>query len=447
MLNNPAVMEELSKISSSTLPPVTWTLTAHLIVDGVQVLTFRNVVFEKYSADFAGSVGPYHFISVQLGAVVYRDFIVPNQNKMKILLRKTVINPVTEETIEEHSRTYLGFLPEPIDINKLAVRNNMGTDNTDEYNLVTFPIQLVEQKLYELMNTETSSVYRGTTYNVVANQLVRELENNQQTDILKAKDFSGLRGIVAERFQNDKEYSNIVIEQGVRLKNLCRYIQTHYGISSFGVNTFFSNGLWYMFPLFKHDRYNSAKRTLTIYNVPPSEMPTMDKTFSLRDKDLFVISTGNTKIKDDSVRTEVNKGNGIRMTPISFYDNNHFDAKGNRVTPGGTKNAREFISKESGHKIYNVAYQKEKFSANPYPAISELASTQGSLLTLSWHNADIEMLCPGMPARIYYENNDELVYVDGTLLGINAVTNTANNQLAEVKYSQSAELTFHIKDN
>lgn len=446
MIDIPSIREEVKKITNKGLAPVSWTYTAHLIVDGVQVLTFRNVVLEKYSADYSGSVGPYHFIMVQLGAVTYRDFIVPNQGKMKILLRRTVLNRGDRSTVTELNKTYLGFLPEPVDLAKMAANQNLTNDKLDEFNLVTFPIQLVEEELFLLMNTDTSGVYRGRTDNMVANQLLRNLQDNQEVDVLKARNFSGLRGIETETFQNNTNYQNIIVEQGIKLKNLCKYIQNKYGISSFGVNTFFSNGLWYMFPLFKHDRYETERKTITVYNIPPSEMPSIDNSFSLRGDDLFILSTGDTKFIDESIRKEVNEGNGIRITPMSFYDNNHFSVTDNKVDVKGSSKAREFISKKSEHGIYNISTNGKTFDANPYPAISNLNSSQGGLMTVSWHNCDIGLLKPGMAARIFYEGKDGLASVDGTLLGINAICRTQNEQMAESEYFMSAELTFHIKE-
>lgn len=450
MLLDENIRTEVEAIANNQFMPIAWDLKAHLIVNGGEVYEFENIASEKYSADFATDCSAYHFIMTQIPITVYRDTLVPFQNSLRIRLSRTQkdASGKSPETITEISDEYLAFLVNPQDINKLSLgRKDTGEKQKELGGLVPVYFQLIDEEFYYQFNKEVGGIYEGRPETVLFNRLLTTREGASSTNGLDQRSYKGIRGLDAETFQNDRIYDNIVIKGNVRLKGLTKYIQEHYGISTFGINTFWQSGMWYTYPLFKHNRFSKRARNLTIYNIPEAELPSTDKSYVVRDESLHIISTGKTKIKDESVSVAANVGTALRMTPASFYDQNFYEVGGNKVKVKGSENARTYASKKAGHGVNNVRYSDQKFNANPYPEISALNASQGGLITLSWHNADRTLLYPGMPAKIYYVKPDGMVtFVYGTLLAVMALTTTAGGTVAEDDYRTSCELTFHFKE-
>lgn len=447
MIDNPLVKKEFDRITGSGNKLIVWELVATLIVDNQEIHTFPNVSGERYTANYAEDIGPYHFLIVNTGITVLRDLIYPNINKLNIRLTKRYkAAKLGSDVVETKSIDYVAFLTDAQDVNKIIQsRRNKSIEEEDFENFIPLNFQLIERNLFVNMNRDVSGVYEGRVDTCLFTQLGIELKDNQNTTALAGEKYSGLRGLKTEVFDNHREYDNIIVNN-VRLNELTSYLQNKYGISSYGIGTFYSRGFWYVSPLFKHDRFNKKQRTITIYDFPTSELPSVDKSFVKNDNKLFVLGTGTTRNINNSVSTEVNDGNGIRIIPADYYDKDFYQASGNKVTTGASKKTREFIAKESGHGIYNVKYARSKFTANPFPEISKIKAGQGGLLTVTWSHGDVNELEPFMPGKIYYEKNGELTSVEGTLIAVKALTTTASSILADNDYKQVLELTFHYRE-
>ncbi|CAH0448075.1 hypothetical protein SM033_00251 [Vibrio phage vB_VpaM_sm033] len=448
MLDNPIIRGEFDRITNSAKKLVSWELVATLVVDDVEIYTFPNVSGERFTANFMSDMAPYHFLVINAGISVYRDYIYPNINKLRIRLQRRsqgIENP--GEIYDIKSTDYIAFVTDAQDLHKTTQqRMKQSKDEQDFENFVPITFQLIEPNLYLTMNREVSGVHEGTIQDALFTELTVELKENQNTESLAGEYYTGLRGLVKDDFDNQRHYDNIIIKTGTRLNTLTNYLQNKYGISSFGIGTFYMFGFWYVYPLFKHNRFDKKNRTLTIYDIPLQELPTIENSFIKNDNKLFILSTGKSRNENSSVKTEVNDGNGIRIVPIDEYDNGFFEADGNRVKTGASEKAREFIGKEAGHRVYNVRYHERKFTANPFPEISKLKAAQGGLYTVTWMNGDYREIYPGMPGKIFYERDGEVVSVEGTLVAVNALTTTPTSDIADRSFRQVLELTFHYRE-
>lgn len=450
MIDNPLVKAEIASIQGKKENATSWDVQATLIFDSVDQLKFRNVVSENVTGDYVSGLGDNRFITVQVSPLTYRDIIVPNKDKLFIRVEKT-LKSGTKQIADRGDlkyKNYMAFLVNPIDMSMVSpIRNPDDPNLIDVQNLATIVFQLVEIDLYFQMNKETSGVYPDCTVtDVIFTQLLTELRDNASTDALVNRNYEGLRGLKSEAFDNKRKYDNIVVKTGVRLGKLTRYIQQNYGISPYGVNTYYRNGLWYMYPLYKNvERFNKEKRTMVIFNIPKQELPSVNRTFTIRGKNIIVLATGEVKAKDNALADEANLGNAVSFTSAGHLEGSLFLAQGNKAKFATSKTNTIIGIKDSAKGTNNVRRTKNPYTVNPYPEIAEMHRTRGSVVSIDWTNSDDDLVVPGMPCRVYYEEGEELLYREGTIIGMRSNTAPSSGDFADDDYRTVTRLMIHME--
>lgn len=449
MLNNAAVRGEFDNIIGSNLPAVFWKLSADIIIDNKQEVRARNVISEKVVSDFEGQLSDYRYLSIQIGPSVYERLIQPNRDKLKVRVTRRVQNdtglPVAGATAIQD--TYIAFLRESGDTNMTSNFRNNATDGEKEVSqLVTLTFELVDPTLLELINTETAGIfYDIKTQDLLLSQLCMSLEGNTQTQSLKSRLYRGVRGFQATPATNQKAYSQIEVPTGMRLGALPTYLQNEYGINSSGLGCYYRGGYWYVYPLYNYKLFSTRKRTLSIFNMSAEEAPVLDRSYSVRSDQVFVVSTGNSESVDNSEKVLNNVGDSLRFTPSSSLEKGLIKTTGNKTKVLSKDTVRAIGVNKPHHGVFNTRYAEKVFTDNPYPELSALALSKGQRLSVNWTCADLTLIQPGMAVRVYYLRGDALEYAEGTLLGVTANTSPSSDRLTDNDFRVNCKLILHVE--
>jgi hypothetical protein len=450
MLSNSAVRQEFNKIINSPAKATIWDLKAALIIDDEERFFFRDVVVEKIVMDFTKQMGDNHFITLKIGGVTYREIIEPNKHKLKMRVQRELKsdNPHSRERGLIRSDVYEAYLTDATNL-KLSSNSRSDLDRGIEEasGLLDITFQLVEPELFYLINKDTAGSYPNTDpVSVLCSQLMGTLRNRETTSGLNDKHYKGVRGLRFLPSQNDKTYKNIIVPTGTRLKSLPRMLQNRYGIYSAGIGTYYQTGYWYVYSLFDFTRFPKAERTLSIYNVPPEELPTIDTSFSVRDTNTFILSTGFSVSDNQATKAADRAGDGLKFTPSDVLEGQMFTASGNRVKPKGSETSRVIGVKKSERGVQNIRHVDGRYTDNPFPYLSKQAESKVEFVRVKWVNCDPAIVSPAMPVRVFYANGEDLEYVEGSLVGCTFTRIKATNNIADDTYYCNADLVIAVEE-
>ena len=209
---------------------------------------------------------------------------------------------------------------------------------------------------------------------------------------------------------------------------------------------YYRKGMWYIFPLFKVGRYETARKVLNIYRVPQDVIPTLEVTHFTEGKVTTILSTGDAKHINGTDIVKQNKGTGKRIiSPDAIMgETGGYYSKGVHLsTRADTLSEYQTSKRGSGE---DVAPFSNEPTNNLAKHLSDNAFNEGSLETIQWMNSNHSKLEPGMPVRYFFLTGDVLSYKEGTLLG--ARTEHVRDQQTpnDLKFRQSSALSLFLND-
>lgn len=449
MLDNGAIRSEFKSIIANDLPGVFWRVETDIIADNSKEVRVRNTVSMKTASEFISKVGDHIFITVQVGASVYKRFIQPNRDRLKVRVKRTVQNNSGYRLsgTDAITDTYAAFLIDAVDYDMASNVRGDETDGIAEVsNMLMVTLQLVEIPLLTLRNKETSGIYHDATpLDVLTSQLCFDLEDNSSVSALKKADYRGVKGFSAVPATNNKGYKDLIVPTGTRLTKLPEFLQKQKGIYSSGIGCYYRRGLWYIYPLFDYSRFSKAKKTLSVLNIPPEELPSIDKSFTVRSEQVFVLATGGTSVIDKIEEGIHNVGDSVRYVPSSKLDGKMYDTSNNKTQGNGLASANTIGVVSSPQGSQNTKYVDTKYTDNPYSDLSEVAAAQGQQIKFQWTNADPSLVYPGMPVRYYYLRGNEVESLDGTVLGSTSVLTPDTGLISDNTYRVNMSIVIHVK--
>ena len=230
-------------------------------------------------------------------------------------------------------------------------------------------------------------------------------------------------------------YKELFIPHGTALKDIPGFLQEHRaGIYKAGIGSFLQewrdNLTWFVFPLYKPERFKEDRHKAVIYGMPPEEVAGLDRTYREEMKTIYIVTSGNSLQVDGGRNSELNDGVGFR-TP----DATAFMKKPVEITKEGVKANRGRLMSEAATRDRKDQLQYMPVgdpTANMFFEASKVLKQQYLLQTVTWENSDPEKIYPGMPCRYVYFDKGEYIELMGSIVMSYTVT-SINGSAAEDK--------------
>lgn len=209
--------------------------------------------------------------------------------------------------------------------------------------------------------------------------------------------------------------NTISIKQGTELVDLAGYLQHHYGLYNTGLGSFYHDRSWYIWPLYNTKRFELAKKTLTLINVPRDRFPDIETTFAIRGNSVVILLTGDSKYEDSTNRQQYNTGSGTRAVRSSAVsgDEGRIVDKGQVMVQRSQTNTE--IKTNDRRTGVNVVPSTAEVTDNTARVLSRTATVNGTTAQFTWQSSDPSVILPGMPVKLLYLKDGVVVQRYGVL--------------------------------
>lgn len=346
------------------------------------------------------------FLEVAFGMGTYNHRLYPFRDNLMVTLIRT---PTEELGVEERPddevvvKTYRAVLiqgrSETLENNGPAAESEEAGNLTD---IRAVRFQLVDPALEQIRLRTVGGVYRRVTTLDVLRQVL-----TQASAELEVEEEFAIKGVDAYPADNTQLRDHVIIPHGTPLVEVPFHLQEHAGgIYNAGLGYYLQDGIWYVYPEWRLDRFASTPRTLTVINIPANRFPNLERTYRTTANQVVVLSTGEVVHGDSSEALQQNQGNGVRFTDATKVMEGFSTTTNNRTRIQRRDNNTEYVAHERKTGLNNTPVAPEGQSANPFSQASRLARRKGSFLQVQWENSEWGLLYPGMPVKfLYYENN------------------------------------------
>lgn len=450
ILNRPGIDEEFKLLSINKPGPVTWNYTAEFIVNGA-TYPFAKVRFVNIKRDYKEDTAEIIMMGVKIDLRTYENLILPNSRNMDVILTRRLVSPNGQEKGSDPKffRIYKSFLEISTDT-KMTKSQRGGEAGAEDAlaSLLDINIQLVDKVAYEMSLTTASGVVRETSLkDIIRYYLSYGLGEIEIKKPLLEDEYQLVRGVDISPPTNSVDPDFFLIPSAKRpmpITDIPQYLQRTIGVYSAGMGYHFQNGWWHVYPLYDTKRYDSVKKNLTLLCVPEEELPVSERTYLYRDEQLYVFSTGERQTVDISEELSHLEGNVIRWWTASDLLDSMYKVKDNVATALNSETMKSLTFTKRSDGFNRVNHVPTTFTDNPYAITTKVLASQGRYLTTVWANCDYELLYPGMPSKILYVENGELIEVMGTLLKADIDIQPDTTVYDDNTFKAVAILTFYI---
>lgn len=376
------------------------------------------------------------YLQVQVQPTLYQNDILRNVDRLKVVLIQELANSESNGSQAQQilSEEYEAFLPEVPSPGLSSSRSSAtGSDVDDLAEISTIHIGLVNQSTLIYRQIKTSGMF----YDVTLHDLIRGLLNRE----INGRNFS----VTMVPPTNQQHYFQLPVLSATRIIKLPEYLQKMYGIYGSGINTYIKRGHVFIYPLYDNTRFQKEQNTLTIYSVPREAMVGISASWVRDDSHLYILSTGDAYFTDDSEHHLQNVGSSIEYAKVgNLIDNFRTYSCGQGVIPEDNRVLATLERRE--RNINNIRHPEGLMTDNPFEELSSLSKGLGSIVTLTWENANEQLLYPGMPVKLVYQSKGRIVRLYGTLIKQSSITTTyqKNNQM-DNRYITNLRLTLWVE--
>lgn len=415
-LESTSLQEEVDEITSQGPLPVHFRWEATLSMTGQVDITPMKVLAIDIVRDYEQNVGDVFLIEMAFPLGTYQHQILPNKSNLTITLTRTTLNETTGSTATNYPVSTQPYRAILLDSSSMAVEGNtiMSTDvnGANLVSTISVKFQLkdltVEQSRMQSTGGILKNVKVGDAITALMTQMAKNLTVDQNHQIL---------GVQVTPANNTQVYQHIVIPHGTRAIDVPTYIQHHYGAPySSGMGSYIQEGVWWIYPLYDLTQYDTAKKGLTIINVPKNRMPGANRTYRTTYNQVLVLATGTVRHADISEQHQLNAGNGLRYADASKLFDNFANVKDNKATALRADNASEILGQNRPTGLNNITMASRSVTSNPMLMLSQMSQGLGSIVMATWENSLPSLITPGMPVRYMYEVANQVFELKGCVV-------------------------------
>jgi len=386
----------------------TYRMTAELYYGTTMISVYRVRALHTF-ADFETSYNEEIEIDLAISEGVYNQQVIPNVDQLKLNVFITTLAPNVPRTTKKF--TYRAFPKTQTDAklttNRASELNQQVIANTS---MEVYRFQLFCEAIEQLRTQQTGGKFFVTTTETLCKTLLGGVSEGLQLPL-------EVRPLGMQMAASDTSVVKNVIEvqQGLALCDLPGYLQEHYGVYNAGIGYFYHAQYWYVWPLYNTKRFELVKDNLVVVNVPQDKFPSIEHTFELRGSTLCVLATGESKLADNSNQIQYNQGNGSRAAKASSVLNEGVSVNAGTVLLQRSVTNNEFVTASRRNGVDN-APTVSQVTDNTCKLLSRTAHAAGSVVQVTWENADMTLISPDMPARYLYLKDGVVAQRYGVLL-------------------------------
>ncbi len=376
--------------------------------------------------------------------------IMPYNNKLTATLRKVPIAGAYSAMLSQSSsikgQQYNAYLYNNKSV--LVESNQSGMSHAtsaEKLSMTSLEIQLVDKVVEKLRAHTFSTIVKSCT----GMDVVATILDSVTRSVAKAEGVTFV-GVDPAPGYNTKTVNHIVLPTSTPLIGINNSLPrianaAQGGIYPQGLAYHYQDNIWYLFPPFSTDRYQKSDKTLTIINVPADKFPGIERTYRTTSTQTVVLSTGDAKHHDMSIQAQANQGNGVRFIDASKVMNNYVSVKDGEATFNGSQNLNEFMVKPRDNGTDMIAGGSNGGITIGYSnEYAKLMSRTGNYVQLTWENANISLIYPGMPVRFMYMIKDLPYEIYGSVASVQSLDRPINADLNNRVFSTNAVVTIYI---
>lgn len=408
-IDSTGLMNEINEIALGGKRPV-YTLTAELFYDTTVIPIFRVASLNRRE-DYVEAYAEEILIELVIGADDYNSLVRDNADKLKINLIINMQIPGHEPDITR--MTMRAFLKNTDDTR--LTQNTTGQLNSKESSklqMANYQFQLMDLAIEQMRTMETGGNYPVTSAASVLRVLLGGAGASLELPLAQ-------KPKAPEMVEPDTNVikNTVVVKQGTNLCDLAGYLQEHYGLYNTKLGSFYHDLSWYIWPLYNTKRFELARRTLTLINVPHDRFPNIENTHAVRGSSVVILLTGESKLDDSTNRQQYNEGNGtraIRASAMSGDEGRTVD-KGQVILQRSESNTE--IKTNDRRNGVNYVPSSGEVTDNTQRVLSRTATVNGTTGQFTWDSSNPSLLLPGMPVKYLYLKGDQVVQRYGVLTG------------------------------
>lgn len=212
-----------------------------------------------------------------------------------------------------------------------------------------------------------------------------------------------------EEVDNENIYKHVIIPTGINLLDLPTYLQnSNYGVYNNGIGTYLQiyNNKYYLFiyPLFDTKLYESSKRKVIIYYSNTERYSAIENNYMLDGDIVNILVTGKLVNIDNGENEFINKGNILTTTNPYNVLNKNITIEDEDVLVTKDVNLKSISIKERRDGVEKTQFYNQE--VNQFKLRSIYNRNTLSIYQFEWHYCDIDVIYPGMPCELVYEDSD-----------------------------------------
>jgi hypothetical protein len=416
-----------------------WQAIIHL---GSNIYIPLQVIAVTLSRDYEKNYADENTCTFMVPLGKYARQIYPYRTNLEITLIKAPINSLTGILDVDNPLSTERFSAVLIDKGPSVVegqgREALDEDTLDLSQIVEIHFQLINKSTERLRMTTVGGVYRRTTVGDLLLGLLTKAASEINIDYKRI-----IEGIDLIEPSNLEKKEQILITQGVKLVDVPKYIQKHYGVYAADLGCFLQNNNFYIYPLYDPTHFKDRPKTLTALVLPKKKFTQVEKTYRSIGDSLVILITADTGFKDDSGTQYLNYGNGVRYANASSFLSGDTSVSDNKASVNRLTKNSEFVFDERDDGVNNVTVASNRITSNPFAIASNLIGRNGGTFKMTWENCDQSLLIPGMATKIIYFDEGEVHEIYGVLHKVINVSHKAGDW-DSIKHQTHCVLTVFV---
>lgn len=439
-----SLYQEVLKIDKEGSDSTAYLYTAAIkVVNQNQSFLIPKVISLDIQRDYVSNFADKTIIRVAIPGGLYAYRIFPNLDDLEVALARDPIyntNRGRDLTRDKLIETYTAILvnPQHPTVNK---EDEMPDEETlNIANLIEIDLELVSKTVEEIGMISVGGIFRNTT----TEEVVKTIMSNENCTFKKDKNLM-VKGVdMIESSTKDKR-EHIMIPHGTRLIDIPNYIQKKCGgVYNSGMGYYLQDKYWYIYPAYDHTRIRDTERVVTFVNIPKNKLPFIERTFRWNDKQLIALATGDIKIDNPVDIKKRNTGNGVSFTLAKTVLHDMVTTGGDKATINRKEsNTEAKTSDRKDGKVY-MPVSSTRITDNSLEEFSKIAETQSGMLVLVWENSEPFVIKPGMMARVFYMDNDNVNSIVGVITGAQHYIHMAEKGITSYDYKTNSAITITV---
>lgn len=444
-IQDSAMYREILTIQSMGANPVHFNYRAQIHANG-KTIDAMKVIEVDYIGDYEVQYcDTIHAKLVFTQGTFYND-IFPYQDALECTIIKEPLSEsggVVDLSQPTQTERYKAILSQSKGSPLLEqTGNNDDTKTTlDIKDMEPITIQLIDRAVYQMRMVEAGGNFRNVTPERALRAIMTMESQKIQVDNQRA-----VLGVDIVPTNNQTARATVTIPDGIPIAHIPQYVhQKCGGLYSAGMGYYFRNGIWYIYPCYDPTRSKSNSAQLTILNVPKNRFPGTERTYRQDGGNIVLMATGDVKFRDNANVSQLNRGNGVRFADVAKLFEKAVTTKNNIVIASRGALNTEAVTAPRPDGLNMARTSPRRLNANPFLEFSETAKRNGSMMALTWENADSSLLVPGMLATVIYQQNDALMTLPGVLLKTHTFVQMQGSGMTDQRHITNTALSVFVQ--